>query len=635
MTKMAQRRSLLEHFVPQRLIVEGVNVFPEGLEEPTEAIVQLNKSVRRERSCMLALDDIYVGAFIVSFIAPFDLEAFVNAATMLNQSTLEGFTTPFPKGPDRWLSHYQFTPRPIEFTAAGEVEGGLSWLLGATIDLRFTRALFAPYYSKEGGHCYDPASSFFLEVACRLDGYPDYARFCADLHQQDKGRRYRELAGLYTSIPGEDDLSNFRRRVDVEAIEAALAVFVGLFRDFGLITGELLATDGQLEPSWSRFKGCAYFRPACRQLPLDEAARQELCQQLQGGAKRLELRCPFPEVVQKVCQATAKQGKPREPKVALLEIEYRPAERAQPPGAQQLAELLGLPPDQLPPLRIKWSHLTKGPQGELWGCCPKVPSDLEARVGYHIDNKDPQNNERVFGYLHQKTTNLAIELGLELPVGTSTYPANATEGRHFLEHRANIAIPCRPQQVELADAGYDMVENYQGIRSRGGIPIIAYNPRREDLSPEALMARGYDTNGTPYAPCGRLCRSNGYDYQSDSRQYVCGRPCPLEERARCPHGQQARGYTHKMSFHAHPRLIGPIQRGTEDWKILYAARTASERTNSYDQEVIEHGRPPKLRGLKAFRFMGAIRTVAHLLRRAFTFILDVTDTLGTLQPVKT
>jgi hypothetical protein len=32
------------------------------------------------------------------------------------------------------------------------------------------------------------------------------------------------------------------------------------------------------------------------------------------------------------------------------------------------------------------------------------------------------------------------------------------------------------------------------------------------------MARGYDTHGTPSAPCGRRCRSNGYDDQSDSRQ---------------------------------------------------------------------------------------------------------------------
>ena len=569
------------------------------------------------------------------YIAPFDLEAFVKEATQLHQRTLEAFTLPFPKAPDRWLSHDQFRPRPIDCTLEGEVEGGLSWLIGATIDLRFTRSLFAPYYSKEGGHGYDPASSFLLEVASRVDGDSDAASFCADLRQQGKGHRYREVAGLHEAIPGEDDLSNFRRRVDAAALDAALAVFVGLFRDVGLITGELLSTDGQLEPSYARFKGCAYACQACRQLPLDEANRDELARQLQAGAKRLEIRCPFPEVVQKVRQATAKKGQPREPKVALLEIEYVPADSAPTAGSPQLSELLSLPLDQLPPLRLNWSRLTQGPQGELWGSCPKVPSDLEAKVGYHLDNKDPHKQERLFGYLHQKTTNIAVDLGLELPVGTSTYPANAYEGSHFQAHRSKVAIPFRDQQIELTDAGDAVVENDQSIRGRGGLPIIAYNPRREDLSPEALLARGYDTNGTPYAPCGRRCRSNGYDDHSDSRQYVCGLQCPVSEREQCPHGQKVRGYTHRMSFTAYPRLIGPLQRGTEAWKILYAARTASERTNSYDQEVIDNGRPPKLRGLKAFRFAGAIRTVAHLLRRALPFVLDVTYTLGKLPWAKT
>jgi hypothetical protein len=568
-------------------------------------------------------------------IAPFDLEAFVRAAATLNQGTSETFTTPVPKAPARWLSHDQFQPCPIEFTAAGEVEGGLRWLIGATIDRHFTRALFAPYSSTEGGHCYDPASSFFLELACRVDGYSDDAHCCADLHQQDKGRRSREIAGLHAAIPGEDALSHFRRRVGGEAIAAALAVFAGLFRDVGLITGELLATDGQLEPSYSRFKGCASCGQACRQLPLDEADRQELCRQLQTGATRLELRCPFPEVVHKVLQATAKQGTPREPKVALVEIESLPADRAQTTGPQLLSELLSLPTDQLPPLCIRWSHLTKGPQGERWGRCPKVPSDVEANVGYHIDTKNPPKNERVFGDLHQTTTNIDIERGLELPVGTSTYPANAAEGTHVLEPRAKVAIPFRSQQVELADAADDVVENDHGIRSWGGIPLIAYHPRHEDHSPEALRQRGYDAHGTPYAPCGRLCRSNGYDYQSDSRQYVCGRPCPAEERAQCPHGHKVRGSTHKMSFHEYPRLIGPLQRGSAAWHTLYAARTASERTNRYAQEVIDHGRLPKLRGLQAFRFLGAIRTLAHRLRRAMTLILDATYTMGKLQPVTT
>jgi hypothetical protein len=68
-----------------------------------------------------------------------------------------------------------------------------------------------------------------------VDQYADYARFCDDLHQVDKGRRYRELSGLHDAIPGEDGLSNFRHRVGARAIEGTMAVVVELFRTFGLI----------------------------------------------------------------------------------------------------------------------------------------------------------------------------------------------------------------------------------------------------------------------------------------------------------------------------------------------------------------------------------------------------------------
>ena len=67
-------------------------------------------------------------------LTTFDLEAFVAHAELLNQHHRETFTTPFPKAPSRWLSHYDFTPHPIELTSQGDVDGGLSWLLGGTVD---------------------------------------------------------------------------------------------------------------------------------------------------------------------------------------------------------------------------------------------------------------------------------------------------------------------------------------------------------------------------------------------------------------------------------------------------------------------------------------------------------------------
>jgi hypothetical protein len=557
-----------------------------------------------------------------------NLEAFVTQADALNQHHRETFTTRFPKAPSRWLSHYAFTPRPIVLTREGDVEGGLSWLVGATIDFSFTRAICAPHYGVRGGPCYDPASLVVLEMAASVDQYVDYAHFCSDLHQADKGRRYRELAGLHDHVPGQDDCCHFRYRVGDEVVHKTLAVMVELLRTFGLITGELLATDGQLEPTYARYKGCPYACEGCQQFPVDEADQQALCDQLHSGAKRLQLPCPFPEVVDKVRKATAKTGTPRAPKVTLIEIETVPDGAASSTDRQQVAALLGLPEDQVPPVRLTRCHVHQTPQGSLAGSCPKVPADLEAKVGYHVDNKNPSKKELVFGYVHLKTTALNRELGLALPVGNSTSPANANEGTTFIEHRAALAVPVLPGQVQLGDAANDVTANYQWLHDQGGIAVFAYNPRNEHLDAASLVNRGYDQDGTPYAPCGRRCRSNGYDSHAESRQYVCGRPCPPEEQRQCPHGAGVLGYSHRMTFKDHPRLIGPIQRGTLAWQRLYAARSASERTNSYDQEVIANAHPLRMRGLKAFRFAGAIRTLAQLLRRAVNFVLDVTYTLG-------
>ena len=568
-------------------------------------------------------------------LTAFDLDAFVAHAEALNQHNRNTFTTPFPKDPSRWLSHYAFTPHPIAFTSQGDVDGGLSWLVGATLDFSFTRALCAPRYGARGGRCFDPASLIILEVAIKVDQYVDYAQFCRDLHDSGKGRRYRQLAGLHDAVVGEDDLSNFRYRIGDAVIDQIMAVAVDFLYHFGLIKGELLSTDGQLEPSYSRYKGCTYACKDCQAFTLSKADRQALGEQLQSGATRLQLTCPFPEVVEKVREATAKKGAPKDPKVALLEIETVPEDKASTAQRQHVAKLLGLGQDEVPPLCIKWCHLSQGPNGELVGSCPKMPSDLEAKIGVHVDTKNPDKKEEIFGYVHLKTTDLNPELTLELPIGNSTDPANAKEGTGFIPHRSKLAVPVQPGQRQLGDSANDMTANYEWLHQRGAIAVFAYNRRNEHVDETSLLNRGYDQNGTPYAPCGRLCHSNGYDYEAQSRQYVCGLPCPPEEQQHCPHRFGVLGYSHRMSFKDHPRLIGPIQRGSQAWQHLYGARSSSERTNSYDQEVVAKAHPLRMRGLNAFRFAGAIRTLAQLLRRALNFVLDVTYTRDKTQVVQT
>jgi len=172
-------------------------------------------------------------------LTTFDLDAFIAHAELLNQHNRETLTTPFPKAPSRWLSHSAFIPHPIEFTSQGEVDGGLSWLVGATLDFSFTRALGAPHYGARGGRCDDPVSLIILEGATKVEQYDDDAQWCRDLHDSDTGRRSRPRAGLYDHVPGEDDLCHFRYRIGDAVIDQITAVAVDFLYHFGLIKGEL------------------------------------------------------------------------------------------------------------------------------------------------------------------------------------------------------------------------------------------------------------------------------------------------------------------------------------------------------------------------------------------------------------
>jgi len=557
-----------------------------------------------------------------------DLDAFVSHADALNQHPRETCTTPCPKAPSRWLSHDQCTPCPIVLTSEGAGAGGLRWLVGATIACSLTRAICASHSGARGGPCYDPARLVVVEVAAQVDQYPDSARFSHALHQPDKGCRYRQRAGLHDALPGADDLRHVRDRVGAEAIEMTLASVGGLWNTFGLIKGARLSTDGQLEPSYSRSQGCTDACEGCRSFPGDESGRQELGHQRHSGATRLQLTCPFPAVVDKVHKATATKGNPVPPQGTLRALDNAPQAQASHPDRHQVATLLGLSEAKGPHLRLPWCHVSPGPQGALWASCPKGPSDLEATIGDHVDTKNPAQNAPVFGSRHQRTTDITRTLGLEWPLGNSTSPADAHEGSQCMAHRAALAMPVLPAPVPLGDSAYDVTVNDHWSHDRGGLAVFQDHPRNAPLDPESLVKRGDDPHGTPSAPCGRLCHSKGDDSHAESRQSGCGRPCSRNEQEGCPHAQKPWGSRHSMAFHVHPRLIGPIPRGSSAWQRLSAARTASERTNSDDQEVIANGRPLRMRGLKAFRFAGALRTLAQRRRRALHCVLDVNYTLG-------
>jgi len=46
--------------------------------------------------------------------------------------------------------------------------------------------------------------------------------------------------------------------------------------------------------------------------------------------------------------------------------------------------------------------------------CPRIPADLEARIGYKRSNHNPHKKVKVFGYQAMITTNIQVEIGLEV-----------------------------------------------------------------------------------------------------------------------------------------------------------------------------------------------------------------------------
>jgi len=158
--------------------------------------------------------------------------------------------------------------------------------------------------------------------------------------------------------------------------------------------------------------------------------------------------------------------------------------------------------------------------------CPKLPHDMDARIGVRRNPKNPDRIEKIFGLNAIIDTSIELDLGIELPVACTTIAGNGEEGRHFITNKKQILNHHgKLSMIDLADAKYDETHNYQFARSQGAIPMIDYNPRSENLSPQALKTRGYNQQGRPYAPCGILTHPNGFDQKCQRASFSCRRHC--------------------------------------------------------------------------------------------------------------
>ncbi|MDI6765033.1 MAG: transposase [Thermodesulfobacteriota bacterium] len=542
---------------------------------------------------------------------------------------------PFPKATSRLLSHYSFIPRRIKIKPSGEIVGGLARFVTSLIDFSFVRSIVASAYSPVGGHAYDPVSLFLLELFRYLEKFPDLKTFLSFVRDEEKGKHYRLYAGISSyHVPCEADFTHLKDRLGETLYTQIAQVLVEIVRLLGLLSFSILSTDGTLFPSYSRYKGCTYFCDECQSIEfkgLIENVRRRILYKLQDSKRlalgreiKVRVDCPstrFPEEIQK-------------PKVELMTLSLKIADPEHPSlfnkifGLEERLKDHGL---DVIVRKINFHSISLDQIDSFFFRCPKLPSDTEARIGVRRNPKNPDKVEKVFGYNAIMTTSIELSLGLELPAGCLTISGNAEEGNQFIPLKEQLSSHHPNTKIDVADAKYDELHNYQFTRKIGSIPLIDYNIRNEDVSLEGLKRRGYDRNGWPFAPCGVLCRPNGFDFSFQRATFTCQRQCVFSNEPRlkeysqsCPYFINYHGFIKHMSVKQHPRLITEVIRGTPRYQKLRALRPASERTNSTAKEDLDILLKPRLRGLKRSAILGQLTLMTILLKRVAQFIIKVT-----------
>ena len=547
------------------------------------------------------------------------------------------------------LSHYEFKKRFVKILPNGDIEGGYAKMITSLIDFSFIRSLVADCYSIKAPPCYDPPSIFLTDLFRYMDGFQYMSQFLKVLRDEERGAAYRDYAGFSERIPCEGTFSNFRARLGASHYIDIFHVLVDIFRQLEMITFNILAHDGTLYPTWARYKGCTYFCDQCEAIKVEniiEKVRNRILYRLNkanennlGSEIRVYAPCPserFPE--------KNKKGKEiKRPKIELFACKLAFSDGDIPKEQRNTATLFRVDEELdrqgLCIQTVRSNVLNVSPDdGSMTISCPKLPKDTDARIGVRRNPQNPDKKEKIFGYNLVLSTSVELQLKIELPVAVTNIAGNAEEGSQIIENKEQLHNHHEADvKIDIADAKYDIIKNYQYIREKGSIPIIDYNRRNEDLSKTAIFNRGYDQNGWPFAPCGLLTRPNGFDQEHQRLTFCCFKQClklrqPALENlqdcyniSQCPHILNRTGFAKHMSIKEYPRLVNEIPRGSVRYNTIKKMRSASERANSTIKEDIKILEKPRvLNGFRA-NILGQMAGITLLLKRALSFIVKITN----------
>jgi len=517
-------------------------------------------------------------------------------------------------------------------------------MLTSLIDFSFIRSLVAHKYSVWGPPCYDPVSLFLLDLFRYIDGYKCMKQIIHVLHDKDRGRAYRIYAGFnMQNLPCEGTFSHFRVRLGEELYNEIFQILIQIFKQLEMITCKVLAHDGTLFPTWAKYKGCTYFCEQCQAITVEDVLQRvknrilyrlrNMAESNLGSGIRVYAECPserFPEDVKK-------------PKIELFafKLAFNDGETTS-LQEENTAIMFGVH-EQLQEQNLKLQTIRSNTcqvdsiTGDFTFSCPKLPKDTGARIGVRRDPQNPQKKQKIFGYNAVLTTSVELELNIELPVAVTNIPGNAEEGKQLIVNKEQIQkTQGIKAEVDLADAKYDTKENFEYIRATGSIPIIDYNPRNEKLNKQALLDRGFDQNGWPFAPCGLLTRPNGFDPDRQRLAFCCFKQClnlnnaaitGLKENYNvdgCPYFKNKTGYNAHMSIEEHPRLVNEIPRGSKRYHDIKNLRSAAERSNATLKEDLGILVNPRVMAIERANILVQLSTIVLLLVKALRFIVQTT-----------
>jgi len=148
--------------------------------------------------------------------------------------------------------------------------------------------------------------------------------------------------------------------------------------------------------------------------------------------------------------------------------------------------------------------------------------------------------------------------GIELSSDSISKEGNIYEGNFFIQLRQRFKDrhPHLKITIDLGDGHYEDEPSYKWCRENSSEPAFDYNSRNENLNEEALLKRGYDKNGTPFASCARLTKWKCYDPKMKRSCFSCEKECLRESPGKspgnpypshCPHRKYEHGFSTKMS----------------------------------------------------------------------------------------